>query len=309
MSYMINDLKILHGNIIGSNGNFLTKDQHVKHMLSKKSVNGNYKITDRQYELLLGIMYLVMNTKITSKNTKNYLRSNEVSVRRFVESYNLIVNEDEQLKAASVSQNVDYDRKKLLEFFPDYIISKIRSFGWEERISDYEKMLNNATAKYAGNRKMLNNLALTIPKTAVNDNLTEEGFNDLISVITPYTKAQRKYISENIPDEQVGYLNYLVSAHKLNGENLKRFKIIKSLLEGVSIEELEEIESTEQDEDTAIVEDEFIKEYDEQDKGSINKTIITKAGGLQSTRIQYDFDTDIDLEDIDFGDLTDADVE
>ena len=44
-------------------------------------------------------------------------------------------------------------------------------------------------------------------------------------------------------------------------------------------------------------------------QGSISKTIITKAGGLQSTWIQYDFDTEIDLEDIDFGDLTDADVE
>jgi hypothetical protein len=277
---MINDLKILYGNIIGSNGNFLTKDQHVKYMISKKSVNSNYRITDRQYELLLGIMYLVMNTKITSKNTKNYLRSNEVSVRRFVESYNLTVNEDEQLKAASISQNVDYDRKKLLEFFPNDIISKIRSFGWEERISDYEKMLNNARAKYSGNRKMLNNLALNISKTAVNDNLTEEEFKELLIIIAPYTKPQMKYISENIPIEQVGYLNYLVSAHKLDGENLKRYKIIKSLLEGVSIEELEEIESTEQDEDTAIVKDESIKEYDEQDKGSISKTIITKAGGL-----------------------------
>ena len=44
-----------------------------------------------------------------------------------------------------------------------------------------------------------------------------------------------KYISENIPIEQVGYLNYLVSAHKLDGENLKRYKIIKSLLEGYQL--------------------------------------------------------------------------
>ena len=213
MANMIHDLKVLHGNIIGSNGNFLTKDQHVKHMLSKiipftnAKAYPNYKITDRQYELMLGIMHLVMSTKITSKNTKNYLGSNAVSVRRFVESYNLLVTEDEQLKAASVSQNVDYDRKKLLNFFPDDIISQIRYFGWEERIAGYEKMLDMAYVKYGGNRKMLNNLALNIPKTAVNDKLTEEEFEDLLITIGPYTKKHMKYVSENLPIEYAGYLN------------------------------------------------------------------------------------------------------
>ena len=334
MANMIHDLKKLHGNIIGSNGNFLTKDQHVKHMLSKlrpytkARAHPNYKITDRQYELLLGIMHLVMNTKITGKNTKNYIRSNEVSVRRFVENYNLVVTEDEQLKAASVSQNVDYDRKKLLNSFPDDIISQLRYFGWEERIDDYEKMLNMAYVKYGGNRKMLNNLALNIPKTAVNDNLTEEGFIELISIIGPYTKNQMKYVSENLPTEYAGHLNYLVSAHKLEGENLRRFKILKSLLEGEPIEELGEIESTEQDDNTAIIEDEVTIKDGEQNKSGINKTVtikagglreteVTKAGGLKSIRIQYDsnklnkneIEDDIGLEDMDFGDLTDADVE
>jgi hypothetical protein len=325
MANMIHDLKVLHGNIIGSNGNLLTKDQHVKYMLSKiipftnAKAYPNYKITDRQYELMLGIMHLVMNTKITSKNTKNYLGSNAVSVRRFVESYNLVVSEDGQLKAASVSQNVDYDRKKLLNFFPDDIISQIRYFGWEERIAGYEKMLDMAYVKYGGNRKMLNNLALTIPKTAVNDNLSEKEFKELLIVISKYTKNHMKFISENLPIEQVGYLNYLVSAHKLQGEDLKRAKYLKVLLEGEEFIELGEIDSTEQEEDIEPDENETTIEDKEQVKGGIRETVVTKAGGLKSTRIQYDpnlinkdgieDEIDINLEDIDFGDTTDADVE
>lgn len=306
MSSIVNDLKKVHGSIVIGSNKLITKEQYLTKM---RTAYPNFKITDRQYELLLGIIYLVMNTKITSKNTKNYIRSQESSVKRFVESYNLTVKEEEQLKAASVSQNVDYDRKKLLEFFPDEIISKISSFGWEKRIADYEKMLNNARAKYAGNRKIINNLVLNISKTAVNDNLSAEEFEDLITVISKYTKNHIKYVSENLPIEQVGHLNYLVSAHKLEGEDLKRFKRLRVLLEGEEFNEPEEIESTGQEDAIETDETDNTIKNEKHIKCGINKTIITKAGGLQSTRIQYDFGSDIDLEEIDFGDITDADVE
>lgn len=299
MANMIRDLKGLYGCIMDSNGNFLTK---------MTGVYRNVKLSERRYEFLKGLIHLVMTTRITSENTKNYIKSNGSSVKDFVDSYNLTVKGEEQLKASSVSQNVDYDRKKLLNFFHSDTVTKV-IFSYELNITEYEKMLNNARVKYAGNRKMLNNLALNLSKTAVNDNLSEEKFNDLLSIIAPYTKKQREYVSENLPIELVGYLNYLVSAHKLEGEDLKRFKHLRALLEGEKFIELEEIDSTEQQDDRDPDEIETTIEDKKQTKGGINKTIITKAGGLQSTRIQYDFGTGIDLKDIDFGDLTDADVE
>ncbi|AKL96184.1 hypothetical protein CACET_c27390 [Clostridium aceticum] len=306
MANMIRDLKGLYGCIMDSNGNFLTK---------MTGVYRNVKLSERRYEFLKGLINLVMTTRITSENTKNYIKSNGSSVRDFVNSYNLTVKEEEQLKASSVSQNVDYDRKKLLNFFPNDTVIKV-IFSYELNITEYEKMLNMAYTKYGGNRKMLNNLALTIPKTAVNDNLTEEEFEELLRVIAPYTKAQRKYISENIPDEQVGYLNYLVSAHKLEGEDLKRYKILKVLLEGERFIELEETDSTEQKDDIDPDEKEITIEDMEQTKGGVIVTEVIKKGELKSKRIQYDpnilsskDEVDIDLENINFEDLTDADVE
>lgn len=276
MANMIRDLKGLYGCIMDSNGNFLTK---------MTGVYRNVKLSERRYEFLKGLIHLVMTTRITSENTKNYIKSNGSSVKDFVDSYNLTVKGEEQLKASSVSQNVDYDRKKLLNFFHSDTVTKV-IFSYELNITEYEKMLNNARVKYAGNRKMLNNLALNLSKTAVNDNLSEEKFNDLLSIIAPYTKKQREYVSENLPIELVGYLNYLVSAHKLEGEDLKRFKHLRALLEGEKFIELEEIDSTEQQDDRDPDEIETTIEDKEQTKGGINKTIITKAGGLQSTRIQ-----------------------
>lgn len=306
MANMIRDLKGLYGCIMDSNGNFLTK---------MTGVYRNVKLSERRYEFLKGLINLVMTTRITSENTKNYIKSNGSSVRDFVNSYNLTVKEEEQLKASSVSQNVDYDRKKLLNFFPSDTITKV-IFSYELNITEYEKMLNNARAKYAGNRKMLNNLALNISKTAVNDNLSEEKFDDLLSIIAPYTKKQREYVSKNLPIELVGYLNYLVSAHKLEGEDLKRFKRLRVLLEGEEFNEPEEIVLIEQEEDIEQDENETTIEDKEQVKGGLRETKVIKAGGLKSTRIQYDpnilsieDDFDIDLEDIDFSDITDADVE
>lgn len=305
MANIIRDLKGLYGCITDSNGNFLSK---------MTGVYKNVKLSKRRYEFLKGLIHLVMTSRITSENTKNYIKSNGSSVKDFVDSYNLTVKEQEQLKASSVSQNVDYDRKKLLNFFPSDIMTKV-IFSYELNIAEFEKMLNMAYVKYGGNGKMLNNLALTIPKTAVNDNLSEKEFEELLRVISKYTKNHMKYVSENLPIEQVGHLNYLVSAHKLEGENLTRFKILEVLLEGDKFIELEEIDSTGQ-EDMKSDENEITIEDKEQIKGVIRETVVTKAGGLKSTRIQYDptilsskDEIDIYPEDIDFGDIIDADVE
>ncbi|NMA66596.1 MAG: hypothetical protein GX957_10215, partial [Clostridiaceae bacterium] len=166
-----------------------------------------------------------------SNNTRNYIISNEGSVKSFVDSHNLLAAEHEKLKAGSVSQSVNYDRKKLLQFFPDRTITDILS-PKETDIADYEKMLNTAIAKFSGNKKMLRNLALELDKAIVNDSLEEKDFRDLISTIAPYTKEQIKFISKNIPNEQIGYLNYLTSAYRLEGVDLERFNLLKALLEG-----------------------------------------------------------------------------
>jgi len=306
---MVKDLKKLYESITDDNGNFLPK---------MRGVYKNTKPSEREFEFLKGLIHLVLTTRIISENTKNYIKSYEDSIPSFVRSYNLTVDEGKQLNVDSVYQSRNYDKNKLRKFFPDNTITLILS-PKDTDIADYERMLNNARAKYAGNKKMLNNLALNISKTAVNDNLTEEKFKDLLITISPYTKHQIKYVSENLPIEYAGYLNYLVSAHKLDGEDLKRFKHLRALLEGYEFIEPEEIDSTEQQEDIEPDKNETTMEDTEQVKGEIRETVITKAGGLKSIRIQYDStqlskdgiedEFDIDPENIDFGDITDADVE
>lgn len=320
-SNIIKDLIKLHGDIMDGSGKFVTRGQYLAKMRranSKWKANPNFKITDRKYEFIVELMHLVMTTGITSENTKNYIKSHESSVARFVENYNSIIvmvaGEEQQLKVGSVQQNVNYDKNKLLDFFPDDIIEKVL-YHYEPNMADYEKMLNTAKVKYAHKRKMLDNLSLNIPSKVACNTLSSEEFDELISVIAPYTKRQMEFISKNLTNEQIGYLNYLVSAYKLEKEDLERYKRLKYLLEGVEIKDLEAIEYTEDSNDIELDEDkksntswmyEYIDEY-----------------GMKKVRTQYDYaklnkdastisneeDFDIKLEDIDFGDITDADVE
>lgn len=260
---IIDDLKDLHENIMDENDEFITREQYLA-KLRKDYRNPNK--SEREFEFLKNFMYLILNTEIVNDNTKNLIKSHAKSVRSYVERYNLTVEEKDQLIETRVRGNSDNSRKRLLKFFPDDIIRTILLLN-DPKISEYEKMLNNANAKYARNKKMLNNVALNIYKTPFNDNLSEEEFKDLVSTLAIYTKEYMKYVSENIPENQVGYLNYLLSACKLENEDLKRFEILKRLSDGEVNDVIEKIGQTEQEE------------------------------------------TDIDPEDIDFGDITEADVE
>lgn len=262
---IIDDLKDLHENIMDENDGFITREQYSA-KLRKNYKNPNINISERKFEFLKDFMYLVLNTEIVNDDTKNLIKSHAKSVKKYVDNYNLMAEEKDQLIFDRVKNNSDNSRKRLLRYFRDDTIRMILVQN-DNGVSEYEENLNNARAKYARNKNMLKNVALNIYKTPFNDNLSEEEFKDLVSTLAIYTKEYMKYVSENIPENQVGYLNYLLSACKLENEDLKRFEILKRLSDGEVNDVIEKIGQTEQEE------------------------------------------TDIDLEDIDFGDITEADVE
>jgi len=285
---IIDDLKKLHECIVDDNEQFLSIDQYLSKM--RKSYP-NFRVInrDREFEFLKGIMHLVMTTKITSINTKNYIKSHEGSVSDFVVNYNSTVDEDNQLKEGSVQASVQYDKNRLLKFFTNNVIDSV-VYGFEPNIADYEKMLNNARVKYMANKKMLDNLVLNIRDNVACDTLPDEEFDELLGTLSIYTKEYIKYISKGLSDEQVGYLNYLVMAYNLKDEDLERYKRLKYILEGV-----------EPDKDKKH--EEYIDEHE------VKKTRIQYDSSITSKDEDIEDESDIDLEDIDFGDITEADVE
>lgn len=281
-SQIINDLKKLHECIVDDNEQFVSKEQYVFKM---RRAYPNISVTDREFEFLKGLINLVMTTKMTSTNTKNYIKSHASSVGDYVRNYNLTVEKEKQLISGSVSANVDYDKNKLFKFFPDNIIESV--INHETDMNAYEKMLNNARSEFIKSRDMFNNLALNIPDNVACSTLSDEEFDELISTIAPYAKSQMEYIIKNLTDEQIGYLNYIALGYNLRGKDLERFRRVNCILKGVEPD----------------------KKYEE----------YFDEHGIKKIRIQYDSthlskdgiedEFDIDPENIDFGDITDADVE
>jgi len=280
---IINDLKKLHECIIGYDDQFVSKEQYLTNM--RRAYPYIDEVTDKEFAFLKGLMYLVMNTRMTSENTKNYIKSNASSVGAYVRNYNMTVDKEFQLKKGSVEQNVNYDKNKLLQYFTDNIIESV--IRGETDMKAYEKRLNNARNRFVKHRDKFDNLVLVIPENVACSELSDEEFSELISAIAPYTKSQMEYIIKNLTDEQIGYLNFLVSGYDLSGKDLERFKKLNYILKGKEP-------------------DEIYKKY--VDEHGIKK-IRMQFDSSVSSKFDKDEEFDIDLENIDFGDITDADVE
>ena len=172
----------------------------------------------------------IMTSKIVSDTTKLYIRSSSNSVASAIKGYNETVSEDEAINIKTAQSKINYDINKLLKYFPDNMLSQVLAYN-SCNLEDYEKRLNLAIADYTKKNKLLDNLALKIPRVPVEESLKEDEFNELLSIIKPYIRMHMQYIENNIDNKSCGYLLYLMSAPCLEGENRKRYELLKQLLE------------------------------------------------------------------------------
>lgn len=172
----------------------------------------------------------IMTSKIVSDTTKLYIRSSSNSVASAIKSYNQTVSEDEAINIKTAQSKINYDINKLLKYFPDNMLSQVLAYN-SCNLEEYERNLALAMNVYGKKNKMMDNLMLKIRRVPIQEYLEDEDFDELISIIAPYTKKQINYIEENIPEELVGYLLYLISSSSLNDKDKVRYNFLKELLE------------------------------------------------------------------------------
>lgn len=171
---------------------------------------------------------LIMNTKIVSDTTKLYIRSTLPSVASVINYYNQSATENEKINVKTAQSKIDYDTNKLHKYFPDNMLNEL-AYSLSD-LCDYEKRLNLAIADYSKKNKMLDNLMLKLPKVEIQDSLDEESFLKFISMIAPYFKKNIKYLEDNLPEKEVGYLLYLMSTPQLSREQQEHYNLIKEML-------------------------------------------------------------------------------
>lgn len=189
-------------------------------------------LSKRQDDFLRRYIYTIMNTRLTSRITKIYIRSaGASSVASAINNYNRALLESERLNIKSCQSSVNYDIGKLLGFFPDEMLTEIIFYNCD--LTRYEKQLNLAIAKYSkGNKLLMDNLILKLPRVDIKDSCTEEEFSKLMNILAPYFKKSIKYVESKLPPS-IGYFLYLIStpATSLNSEDKERYEIIKKMLE------------------------------------------------------------------------------
>lgn len=173
----------------------------------------------------------VMTSKIISDTTKLYIRSSSSnSVASAIKSYNQTVSEDEAINVKTAQSKINYDINKLLKYFPDNMLNQVLAYN-SCNLEEYERNLDLAMNFYGKKNKLLDNIALKIPRAPLQEDLEQDEFNELLSIIKPYIKSHIHYIEENLPEKSVGYILYLISNTSLAGKDKIRYNKLKELLE------------------------------------------------------------------------------
>lgn len=183
---------------------------------------------DRE-DFLKRYINLIMNTKIVNRDMKIYLKGHS-SVAAATISNNQTLPEGEQILIKTAQSNVNYSTKKLLEYFPVDMITKVASNSPCD-LEDYKKRLALAESDYAQKSKLLDNLMLKLPRVALQDHLDDDEFSSFIGMIAPFFKKHIKYLEDNLPEKAVGYMQFLMSSPQITSAQKEHYELLKNMLE------------------------------------------------------------------------------
>lgn len=189
------------------------------------------RLAKEREDFLKEYINFIMHSVIVAETTKIIIRSPFDSVASAVTDYNRTLPEGKKdINIKTAESNCNNNTNKLLEYFPDDILYNV-IYSKNCDLDYYNQLLDLATAKKGKKNKMLDNLMLKLPaKVEIQDNLDEDEFSAFVSMIAPYFKKYIRWQEQNIPEKAVGYLYYLISARKLEGEHRERYNLLKEML-------------------------------------------------------------------------------
>ena len=187
-----------------------------------KEVNGNYKLDttsligklklkDEDYAFLASYLDFVMNSGVLSSETKIYITSIENNTTDAVRAYNLN-NPSYQISTKKMTNHIYYDTKRLLELFPDDMITKIIYRKGDLEI--YKAMLENALKTRCKKTLLKEVSILALPSTILSEKPTDKEIDEFFVMFSPYTKKIISIVESELSRNVIGYINYISSKSK-----------------------------------------------------------------------------------------------
>lgn len=218
-SGFLNYLKEIIHDMVDSNGNIRP---------IPVGVTGRRNLPDNRIKLLSDLIRLLRDTDIISDETKIYINNKYITMRGVNEEINNKMKGKEKRHLKTTISRIQYDQLKLEKIFGSDFFVNVLVKGND--ISIYEKIIAEQYMKYSKKEDLRKNLIINIPKNCMNTELSDEEFEEFVSVIAPYVKRHVKFIESNLSEEWCGYFNYLMYMPNLKGKDKERFERLKTLL-------------------------------------------------------------------------------
>ncbi len=191
---------------------------------------GKRQLKNETIKFLQDYVLFIMSSRIVSETTKMYIRSSSGSITAAIKSYNDGLVEKERVNLKTAQSKVDYDRKKLLGYFPEDMLYNV-IYHSDCDLIPYKRMLSMARQKYSKEECLSEKLVLNLSKKSYCTSLTEEEFNEMVELLVIYSKNTVKEVEEKrLSADMTGYFNHLQFADVLSEVDEKRLQQLKMLL-------------------------------------------------------------------------------
>lgn len=185
------------------------------------------ELSKERVEFIRLFIDLLLNTNYISDETKIYLSDRYITL----EGVKLKLEErGMESNINTIKSKVWYDKNKIIADFGGDLLLNVIGYS-DTDITSYMIKLGDLLIKY-NNVNLLKNISLDlrIEDTELNTQLDERDFQEFLTIIAPYSKKHRTFLSENIPKNMVGYAMYLLSNNLLKGDDLERKKMLLEIL-------------------------------------------------------------------------------
>ena len=228
MSKIMHDLNYVHNYYMDGADNIKLKPAYDSLM---------DKLPYENREFLLNLLKFLMYSKMISETTKVYLRGKDRTMNAVFVRYNR-EHLDNQINPNTAKSKINYDRRKLLDYFDDDMVHQILNYPETCDLAKYKRALTRADARYGkrGTLEKMVNLNLKCSEYA--HDVEADKFETFLTLIAPYRReiveAREKLIQEDYRDV-LSYINFLCSGSKLDAIDADN---LNTLLEVLSCKEL-----------------------------------------------------------------------
>jgi hypothetical protein len=192
------------------------------------------KLGEHQLNILKKLVFLVLNTRFFSLETKYYIKNRYITLKGVTEKMR-----EDNIEATNntVRGRVWYDKKRFTKLIGEKVLVDIIEYG--SNLSLYEDKINSQLTKYSLMTKFRDSIALKLPAVGWVNSIEDEKFEEFLLCIAPYNKLHMRYVQENIPVDCVGYVEYILGSNEegLSEKDLERRNIIIEFMGGLAYDE------------------------------------------------------------------------